>query len=357
MAELSTGGDAGGDLEARLGHYRGLVLPGLLAALEGREPRRYLYDLITAHLQRMGKGLRPALCLATAEAFGADPRFAIPSAAALEMLHNAFLVHDDIEDESESRRDRPTMFAEHGVPLALNAGDAMQALSLRMLKDNFALLGPALAAQIVDEFDHLLMESLEGQALELGWVRENNCAVTEEDYLLLVLKKTCWYSFIHPCRIGALIARGSAAVGPQREVPLETFDRFGYLLGAAFQIQDDVLNLIGDRSKYGKEIGGDLWEGKRTLILAHVFRHAVAREAVRLRATLAKPRAARTPSDIAWMYDLIRRHRSIEFAREAARELAAAAADEATRAFSNASNPEAVSFIRSLVRYVIERDV
>ena len=106
----------------------------------------------------------------------------------------------------------------------------------------------------------MMIETIEGQAMELGWIRDNDCTATDDDYLLMVLKKTCWYSFIHPCRIGALVSG-------REGVDLDSFNRFGYYLGAAFQIQDDVLNLEGDRGKYGKEIGGDLLEGKRTLIL------------------------------------------------------------------------------------------
>jgi geranylgeranyl diphosphate synthase type II len=338
------------DLAAALERYKSLVLPALLGALEGREPRRSLYDLIARHLGRMGKGLRPALCIATTEAFGGEAARAVPTAAALEMLHNAFLVHDDIEDGSESRRGEATMYIEQGIPLAVNAGDAMQALSIRMLKDNVRALGPELALRIVDEFDHLLLQSLEGQAMELGWVRENDCQLTEDDYLLLVLKKTCWYSFIHPCRIGALIARGpgfDAAV----------FDRFGFLLGAAFQIQDDVLNLVGDHKKYGKEIGGDLWEGKRTLILAHLFRQIGDRERHQLRGLLGKPRAERTPRDVDWIYGQLARHGSIDFARSAARDLAQAAERELERAYAQAPDGEHKDFIRALLRYTIEREI
>ena len=85
--------------------------------------------------------------------------------------------------------------------------------------------------------------------MELGWVRDNRCDLSDEDYLRMVLKKTCWYSFIHPCRIGALIATRDG-------VDLDRFNRFGYFLGTAFQIQDDLLNLTGDEQRYGKEIGG-----------------------------------------------------------------------------------------------------
>src|SRR3954447_26540982 len=183
-------------VQARLASYRETTLAGLLAAVPDREPRRYLYEPLSAHLSRIGKSIRPALCIATCQAFGGKAADATRSAVAIEMLHNAFLVHDDVEDESELRRGQPTMHAEHGVPLAVNAGDMLNAISLRMLRDNLAVLGSPLTWRVFDEFDHMMQESLEGQAMELGWVRDNRCELTEQDYLRLVLKKTCWYSFI-----------------------------------------------------------------------------------------------------------------------------------------------------------------
>ena len=129
---------------ARLSSYRETTLARLLAAVPQREPQRYLYDPLTSYLSRTGKGIRPALCMATCRAFGGDASDALASAAAIEMLHNAFLVHDDIEDESELRRGLPTLHAEQGVPIALNAGDMMTALSVRILRENLPTLGQTL---------------------------------------------------------------------------------------------------------------------------------------------------------------------------------------------------------------------
>jgi geranylgeranyl pyrophosphate synthase/uncharacterized protein with NAD-binding domain and iron-sulfur cluster len=342
--------DSASSFRSRLESYRALVLPKLLSLVDNREPREYLYGLVGDHLRRGGKGLRSALCLATAAAYGGDTARALPSAAALEMLHNAFLVHDDIEDGSESRRGHRTMYVEHGLALAVNTGDAMQATAFRMLRENGAVLGPDQSELIADEFEHLVTESLEGQALELGWIRDNHCSFGDEDYLLLVLKKTCWYSFIHPCRIGALVAAGDA-VDPDR------FNRFGFLAGAAFQIQDDVLNLLGDDRIYGKEIGGDLWEGKRTLVLSHALRQASPQDRERLRDVLGRPREGRSTNDVAWVTDLLQRGGSIGFAQRSARELAQAAVGELAVAFADARPGPDLDFIRDLVRYTTERNL
>jgi len=232
----------------------------------------------------------------------------------------------------------------------VNTGDAMNALSLSLLKQNLPVLGQAKTWAVLQEFDHLLIETLEGQAMELGWIRDNACDVTADDYLLMTLKKTCWYSFIHPCRIGALIARGSG-------IDLDRFNRFGFFMGAAFQIQDDVLNLIGDARKYGKEIGGDLWEGKRTLILSHLFARMIGGESERVRSLLGRARTQRLPRDVDWLFGRLRQHGSIDFAREASRELIHAAAREFTAAYAEVPDGEDKAFIRQCVEYVVQRDL
>lgn len=340
----------GDTFQAQLAGYRESTLAGLLSAVPDREPQRHLYGPLSAYLARSGKGIRPALCLATCRAFGGDVTKAQPSATAIEMLHNAFLVHDDIEDESDLRRGVPTMHAEHGVPIAVNAGDMLTALSVRILRENLPVLGIPLAWRVYDEFDHMMQESLEGQAMELGWVRDNRCDVSDEDYLRMVLKKTCWYSFIHPCRIGALIAKGDS-------IDLDRFNRFGCYLGSAFQVQDDLLNLTGDERRYGKEIGGDLLEGKRTLMLIHLLRQLHGREAERVATYLGKPRVLRAQDDTRWILDLMRAHGSYDHARTVARQLAGATLFEFTRAFGDAPDSPDKAFLHQVITYMVNRDL
>jgi len=349
VPRLSSDSPPSRGFESQLAEFRNLVTPMILQAIPAREPQKHLYDLIRNQLSREGKGIRPALCLGTCRAFGGPTERALPSAAALELLHNALLVHDDIEDSSEYRRGKPTMHQQFGVPLAVNAGDAMNALGARMLRQNVDVLGPELSLRILDEFDHMTTETLEGQAMELGWIQDNACDTTEDDYLLMVLKKTCWYSFIHPCRIGALIARPDG-------VDLESFHRFGCYLGTAFQIRDDVLNLTGDRSKYGKEIGGDLLEGKRTLMLAHLFSSASDLDKDRLRAFLGKPRARRLPREVASIYEMLERYGSIDYGRQAAQKFADGARNEFGNAFGSAKPGEDVDFLRRLLDYMVDRE-
>src|SRR5579862_2412129 len=265
----------------------------LFGYLPVAEPRRYLYDLVADYPRRGGRSLRPSLCIATARAFGTPLELALRTAVSIELIHNAMLIHDDIEDESEQRRGRPTMHRAEGVPIAINVGDMLSLLAMRPLLDNRHTLGPELSLRLLEETERMARESAEGQALELGWRRDNVTDVGEADYLLMVLKKTCWLCTIHPSRAGALIgSRG--AIDPDRSI------RFGFFLGAAFQIQDDLLNLEGDAAAYGKELSGDIREGKRTLMLIHLFEQARPAQADRLRRLLGRPRKERSDDDVRW---------------------------------------------------------
>ena len=337
-------------VEERLSWYRARIDEALTRYLPDRAPRAHLYDLVRSYPQRAGKGLRPALCMATAAAFGGEAERALGSATAIEMFHNGFLIHDDIEDESELRRGLPTLHREHGLPLAVNAGDAVFVLALRPILDNLAELGPLLTYAIAAEIEHMVLESVEGQAIELGWVRDNDCRLVPDDYLRMCLKKTCWYTTIHPCRIGALIGTGGA-IRPER------LNRFGYFMGAAFQIQDDLLNLIGERDRYGKEIGGDVLEGKRTLMLIHVLSEASKRERAWLTDFLAQPRCARSPADVGKVFALMEKHGSIAFGRSCARFLAGAAMSEFSNTYCDLPDSEDKRFVRDVILYMIERDL
>ena len=162
---------------AMLKEYGDVTRVALCDYLRPREPQRHLYNLVADYPHRGGRMLRPSLCIATARAFGAPLEDAVRSAVALELLHNAFLVHDDIEDDSDERRGRPTLHALHGVPVAVNVGDALTLLGLRALIDNRGTLGPGLTLRILEEAERMARESVEGQAIELGWRRDNAISV------------------------------------------------------------------------------------------------------------------------------------------------------------------------------------
>jgi geranylgeranyl diphosphate synthase, type II len=339
-----------GIVPEKLREYGAIVRDELQYYLPQREPRRFLYDLVADYPQRGGKMMRPSLCISTARAFGASLEEALGSAIAIELMHNALLVHDDIEDESEQRRGRPTLHRLHGVPLAINAGDLLSLMSLRPLLDNIDFLGPELARRILEETDLMAQETAEGQAMELGWREENTTALTTSDYLAMVLKKTCWLASIYPIRIGALI-------GTRGQVDLDAFFHFGFFLGASFQIQDDLLNLQQDDGHYGKERDGDLWEGKRTLMLIHLLQHSTRDERERLCALLGCKREERTRRQIRWMHKLMLERGSIQHARQVRDSLTDAALLEYDRLFEHLEDSPDKQFLQEIVPWVIERNL
>jgi geranylgeranyl diphosphate synthase type II len=343
-----------------------------------------LYALMLDYPLREAKGLRPALAIATCRALGGRLDQVLPTAAVLELFHNAFLVHDDIEDGSELRRGGPTLHRAHGVPIAINTGDGMLALALQPLLENMQGIGLSRAIRVLEVVARMARESAEGQALELAWIRDGRWDLGDRDYLRMVWKKTAWYSFIAPVTVGALCA-GADATRVRR------LQHAAGLLGLAFQIQDDVLNLQEDTGGYGKEAAGDLWEGKRTLILLHALRRAMPAERIRATALLDRPRPGQVPvavaarldalvaagelseagaaalradlgggdgqektdADVAWLLDLVRRTDALAHAREDA----VLRARKAGRLLGALGLPDSVhrAVVEDLVAYVTGR--
>jgi geranylgeranyl diphosphate synthase type II len=386
--ETATGlGDAG--ISEYLADCRKLVLAEIGAIIPADAvQRRTLYALMLEYPLREAKALRPALCMATCRSLGGSQAAILRTAAVLELYHNAFLIHDDIEDASLMRRGGPTLHHAHGVPIAINVGDAMFALSLRPLLDNTAVLGLGKALRILEAVARMVQESVEGQALELDWVRNQVWTLSDDDYVDMVTKKTGWYSFITPVLIGCIAADAPPAV----VTALETYAR---CLGVAFQIQDDLLNLEEDIGGYGKERHGDLWEGKRTLMLLHALREASPAERSEALRILGKPRPADSDEpglatllaalvargdlhergaqaiqdhlagargaepklevEVDWLFDLLTRHGSLAHARQ----IAARWAMEARRALTECETLLIPSVHRDLLgglaRYVLDR--
>lgn len=337
-------------LQQQLAEYRHVTLEELTRRVPRHLPKATLRDLILDYPLRPGKALRPALCMSTCEAFGGRRKHALFSAVAIELFHNSFLVHDDIEDGSLLRRGLPTLHVKYGVPLAINAGDAMSVLTLRALLDNFGLLGVDKTQRIFEEIEWMVLQSVEGQSIELGWVQQSTWNLFERDYYRMSLKKTGWYTCITPCRIGAII-------GGARLKDVNAFNAFGHYLGLAFQIQDDILNLQGEETVYGKESAGDLWEGKRTVALIHLVHSLSPADRAHLIAILDKPREHKQVDEIAWILGQMMAHGSIDHAKEVAWHFARKAHDVLRTRLSSLPPSSAKSFLQAVVDYVVYRDL
>ncbi len=337
------------DLRETMAALKKLVVDEILALVPRRQPRAELYDLMTDYITREGKGLRPTLVIATCMALGGRRMDAVRAAAGLEMFHNGFLVHDDIADESTHRRGRPTLHEAHGIGLAVNTGDAMNLFAVDLILSNLPTLGLARTLGLIHETLHMCRETVEGQAVELGWIRRNFVPARDADYSRMSTKKTGWYTCISPCRIGA-VAAGETA--PAR---LDKFNEAFRLIGIAFQIQDDVLNLIGETELYGKEALGDLLEGKRTVAMIHLFRTAPAAVTQRMASINAMPRQAKTFGHALEMLDAMKAAGSIAYAIAVADRLAREGVRRFERDLGFIPENPAKAVLRQIANYVTTR--
>lgn len=308
-----------------------------------------LYQMMLDYPRRAGKGLRPALCLLICEALEGDANRAIITAAALELLQNWLLIHDDIEDGSELRRGEPCLHQKHGIPMAINVGDALHCKMWELLHRNTDILGHKLSFQILSEFIQLSNQVVQGQHIELSWVRNNQWNLNENDYLTMCIQKTAWYTCITPCRVGAIIAGAS-------NQETDVFIEIGKSLGIAFQIQDDVLNLIGDVGRYGKEIAGDISEGKRTLVLIHLFNSCTSSESDTVIEIMARSRSEKTEEDIAKVLKLMHKYNSIEYAQQHSKTLLKEAAELFTHNFGHLPDNKAKNLFLSVIHFFVERE-
>lgn len=203
-----------------------------------------------------GKRIRPSLALLSSAAAGGDPAAAAPLAAAIELLHNFTLVHDDIQDASPSRRHRPTVWSLWGAGQAINAGDALFAASqLALLRLTDAGTSPALTLRLARDFNRLTIEIVAGQVLDLGF--EGRDDVAPADYLAMIGGKTA--------AIVEFAAWGGALLAGAPDDVAARFGAFGRALGLGFQIRDDLLGIWGTSESTGKATADDIRRRKQSL--------------------------------------------------------------------------------------------
>jgi geranylgeranyl diphosphate synthase type I len=203
-----------------------------------------------------GKRLRPALCLLVCEASGGDYESALPAAAALELVHNFSLVHDDVEDGSPKRRGRPTLWSLWGMPQAVNTGDGLLALAhLALLRLPERGVDSRVAVEAIAILDEASLRLCEGQYLDLSF--EESQDVTVQMYLEMAERKTASL-LVCAAHLGSLLAGADERIK-------EGYRCFAHHLGLAFQITDDILGLWGQESATGKGVGEDIVSKKKSL--------------------------------------------------------------------------------------------
>ena len=231
------------------------------------EPGR-LYAPISYSLTMTGKRLRPMLLMLTCGIFSDQPQAAMPAAAAVEVFHNFTLLHDDIMDNAAMRRGNPSVFAKWGQNVAILSGDAMLISAYRLLSE----YPPQVLPQILARFNTMAIEVCEGQQYDMDF--EARESVSVEEYLHMIELKT-----------SALLSGATvigAIIGGAGEEDCQRLYRFATELGLAFQLQDDWLDVYGDPARFGKKIGGDILNNKKTYMLINARQRVEGKDAEEL---------------------------------------------------------------------------
>lgn len=283
---------------------------------------RYLYDPLFHYSENAGKRHRPLICVAACKAVGGDPARALSAAAAIEHFHSAALIHDDIADEAELRRGEPCLHLTEGLGLAINMGDlALSLVNGTVIGD--PLLDDVTKVRVVGELIAMTCRTVEGQALDIGWARDGRYDITPEDYLTMAVHKTAHYSGAVPLAVGAI-------TGGATDEQVEALRSYGLDTGLAFQIQDDLLNLIGTEESTKKDFRNDITEGKRTLVVVHALQNAEPADRERLIEILSSKE--KDPAVLAEAVALMEKAGSLEYARSYAASLSQGAKERLVEA-------------------------
>lgn len=279
--------------------YREKINNVVIDELKKRKPRS-LYQPIVYFINSGGKRLRAILLLLCAKAIkndlGNEP---LNQAIAIELLHNFTLIHDDIMDNSEKRHNKRTLHKKYDLSTAILAGDALLSLAYEYLERDLSFNW----SQIISEFTCSLTTVCEGQALDKEF--ETRKRISIDDYYEMISKKT-GALIKATCRIGALTRTNDYYI-------VEKLGEFGETIGIAFQIQDDLLDVIGVEKKFGKKRGSDLIEGKKTFLLLNAIKKAKGKDLKKLNELVENKGI--TPNKIEHFIDIYEKLGVIDFTK------------------------------------------
>ena len=288
-----------------------------------------------------GKMLRPALCLLCCEAVGGEAARALPAAVALELVHNFTLIHDDIEDSSDTRHGRTTLWRVAGIPQAINAGDGMFVLAHRtLLRLADAGVPPGRVLDAVRALDDACVALCDGQHADIGF--ERTAVVTLAQYEAMVTGKTA-------ALLGASAAVGAIAGGADARA-VDAFGACGRRLGMAFQVQDDVLGIWGDAGTTGKPVADDIRSRKKSFPVVYALGSLPTADRERLRTIYERP--SLDEDDVALVLRLLDAAGAHAASTAAATHWAAAALD-AVREVE--MHPERRADIEALAAFIVGR--
>lgn len=294
-------------------------------------------------LNRGGKRWRPILMMLCCEAVGGNAQKIKKYTAMLEMIHNGTLMVDDVEDSSELRREKPCTYKLFGVDVAVNAGNAMYYLPYSLLlKDKE--LDDSTKLKLHELVASEMIRLHAGQGLDIVWHRGQVYGVTEKQYLQMCAYKTGMLARMST-KMGVILGKGT-------EEQEEKLGKFGESIGVAFQIQDDILNLVGEEFAKGKGVGEDIHEGKRTIMVLYALNKANEIDKKRLLEILnAHPSDEKT---ILEAIAIIKKYGSIEYATQRAKELVEKSWKEVESVLVES---EAKQILRAFASFLINRKV
>jgi geranylgeranyl diphosphate synthase type I len=257
----------GNDLESNAIHVNEFIL----SYLDGTPKELYLAS--SHYISSGGKRLRPYIVLKVSELFGGTSRKAMPAAAAVELIHNFSLVHDDIMDNDEVRHNVPTVHASYGVPLAILAGDILFSKAFQMMAVGGLREGitEKSISEMVSRLSTACINVCEGQAIDMQMASNASQSYSQTDYIHMIEKKTASL-FELSCSLGVLSADN------RKIEDLDRLSVFGKNIGIAFQLIDDLIGIVGDPQITGKAVGNDIREGKKTFPMVLVLEKAELNE-------------------------------------------------------------------------------
>ncbi len=280
-------------------NYKNNVLTRIGSFLETPEPAS-LYDPMRYALQDGGKLLRPILTQVSCEAVGGHVEDALDAAAALELVHVFSLVHDDIMDADDLRRGRQTVHKKWDVNTAILSGDALLVKAYQVIGG----VAPEHLPRALKQFSSGILQVCEGQALDVEFEERDD--VTLDDYFAMIDRKT-GRLFALACELGAILGNGS-------EEQIIAMRTYGEKLGRAFQIQDDLLDVLADQQTLGKDVGSDIKEDKKTYLMLYTREHATVEQTSRMNSIIRKRAVA--PSDIEDVITIMKNVGAIESANQ-----------------------------------------
>ncbi len=302
--------------------HRHKIFSKLMEYIPNREPKEH-YSWVREYSLRKGKYARPTFIVLWCEMYGGKAEEAILPAAAMQMSEDWILVHDDITDSNILRRGEPALHVGIGTNFAMNAGDSLHMMMWGIVHDVAKKLGAERGERFYKNFYDMLLITSEGQYYDMALTQrlKDIRHFTLNDYYQSIAAKTSYYTVYGPMQLGAIVA-------DQKDAELKKIQEYGYPLGIAFQMKDDILDCLAKEEKLGKTVGNDIMDGVKTAILWHFVHNAKEADVKKVETIYKKDREQKTEEDIAAVIDMFKKYNSFDFAEQKMMEFGKLAVDK-----------------------------